>query len=284
MTQNTAERYTGASVKRSEDPRILTGAGRYIDDVKLPGMLHAAFVRSPLAHGRVLRRCLRRPGPAGRGGGVHRRGPGRDHGPRPRPAAGVHGPGGTAPDSACWRRTRCAWWATRWRWWSPRAVTWPRTAASWWRWTTRTCRRSRSGRRPRPGSPPIFARTWAATSSARPGHLRRRRGRVRRADRVAEFHISTATRTCPWSDAGSWQSRPRSGVLTVYAATQGVHIARMVSPRCLGMQPEKVRVLAGDIGGSFGLKIGASREDVAVAAASRASAVRSGGSRTGART
>ncbi len=49
-----AERYTGASIKRSEDPRILTGAGRYVDDIKLPGMLHAAFVRSPLAHGRVL--------------------------------------------------------------------------------------------------------------------------------------------------------------------------------------------------------------------------------------
>ena len=37
-----AERYVGASVKRSEDPRILTGRGRYIDDVRLPGMLHAA--------------------------------------------------------------------------------------------------------------------------------------------------------------------------------------------------------------------------------------------------
>ena len=49
-----AERYTGASINRSEDPRILTGSGRYIDDIKLPGMLHAAFVRSPLAHARVL--------------------------------------------------------------------------------------------------------------------------------------------------------------------------------------------------------------------------------------
>ena len=54
MAQIAAQRYTGTSVKRSEDPRILAGAGRYIDDVKLPGMLHAAFVRSPLAHGRVL--------------------------------------------------------------------------------------------------------------------------------------------------------------------------------------------------------------------------------------
>src|SRR6516225_8592321 len=54
MAQIAAERYTGASIKRSEDPRILTGRGRYVDDIKLPGMLHAAFVRSPLAHGRVL--------------------------------------------------------------------------------------------------------------------------------------------------------------------------------------------------------------------------------------
>jgi hypothetical protein len=37
----------------------------------------------------------------------------------------------------------------------------------------------------------------------------------------------------------------------------------------LGIEPDKVRVVAGDIGGSFGLKIGASREELAVAAASR---------------
>ena len=54
MAQIAAERYTGASIKRSEDPRILTGRGRYVDDIKLPEMLHAAFVRSPLAHARVL--------------------------------------------------------------------------------------------------------------------------------------------------------------------------------------------------------------------------------------
>src|ERR1700727_1656318 len=54
MAQIAAQRYTGTSVKRSEDPRILTGGGRYTDDIKLPGMLHAAFVRSPMAHGQVL--------------------------------------------------------------------------------------------------------------------------------------------------------------------------------------------------------------------------------------
>jgi carbon-monoxide dehydrogenase large subunit len=43
----------GGSVERVEDGRILVGRGRYVDDVVLPGMLHAAFVRSPLPHARV---------------------------------------------------------------------------------------------------------------------------------------------------------------------------------------------------------------------------------------
>ena len=40
----------GARVTRVEDPRFLTGNGRYVDDIALPGMLHAAFVRSTMAH------------------------------------------------------------------------------------------------------------------------------------------------------------------------------------------------------------------------------------------
>src|SRR5262249_48100264 len=46
-------RYFGASVPRREDPRLLRGEGRYVDDIKLSGMLHAAFVRSPHAHARI---------------------------------------------------------------------------------------------------------------------------------------------------------------------------------------------------------------------------------------
>jgi CO/xanthine dehydrogenase Mo-binding subunit len=46
-------RWVGKSVKRKEDPRILAGRGTYIDDVKLPGMLHAAVLRSPHAHARI---------------------------------------------------------------------------------------------------------------------------------------------------------------------------------------------------------------------------------------
>src|SRR5436309_15623635 len=46
-------KYFGAAVKWREDPRFLRGDGRLVDDVTLPGMLHAAFFRSPHAHTRI---------------------------------------------------------------------------------------------------------------------------------------------------------------------------------------------------------------------------------------
>ncbi len=51
----TAGRFVGQSVKRKEDPRLVTGHGRYVDDVTVPGMLHAAFLRSDVARGRITR-------------------------------------------------------------------------------------------------------------------------------------------------------------------------------------------------------------------------------------
>src|SRR4249919_3686736 len=43
----------GASVVRKEDRRFITGKGRYVDDIKLQGMTHAHFIRSPHAHAKV---------------------------------------------------------------------------------------------------------------------------------------------------------------------------------------------------------------------------------------
>jgi aerobic carbon-monoxide dehydrogenase large subunit len=50
----------GARAKRADDPRLLTGRGRYVDDVTLPRMVHAAFVRSAHAHARLTRVSLDR--------------------------------------------------------------------------------------------------------------------------------------------------------------------------------------------------------------------------------
>ncbi len=46
-------RYLGERIKRNEDPRLLTGQGLYVDDVDLPHMLQAAFLRSPYAHAHI---------------------------------------------------------------------------------------------------------------------------------------------------------------------------------------------------------------------------------------
>ncbi|MFC2055477.1 molybdopterin cofactor-binding domain-containing protein, partial [Chloroflexota bacterium] len=44
------KKYIGKRIKRSEDPRLLTGEALFVDDVEIPGMLHAAFLRSDYAH------------------------------------------------------------------------------------------------------------------------------------------------------------------------------------------------------------------------------------------
>ena len=48
-----AERYVGQSVPRKEDERLLSGTGMFVADIVLPRMLHVAFVRSSIAHGRI---------------------------------------------------------------------------------------------------------------------------------------------------------------------------------------------------------------------------------------
>jgi carbon-monoxide dehydrogenase large subunit len=59
-------RFFGAPIKRNEDKRLLTGQALFIDDVELPGMLHATFLRSQVAHAKVKRidvsQALKRPG------------------------------------------------------------------------------------------------------------------------------------------------------------------------------------------------------------------------------
>jgi carbon-monoxide dehydrogenase large subunit len=58
----------GHSLKRKEDPRFLRGKGKYIDDIKLPGMLYLDIVRSPYAHAKITKidhsKALKVPGVA----------------------------------------------------------------------------------------------------------------------------------------------------------------------------------------------------------------------------
>src|SRR5215211_2062935 len=50
----TPEKLVGKPIKRREDPRLITGAGSFLDDVKLPGLRYAALARSPHAHAKIV--------------------------------------------------------------------------------------------------------------------------------------------------------------------------------------------------------------------------------------
>ena len=274
MTAIAAERYTGASIKRSEDPRILTGAGRYVDDIKLPGMLHAAFVRSPLAHARVISvdaeaaRAL--PGVVAVLTGADLE---TMTVPGPDTLMALMGWAGPTPEFTLLATDKVRLVG------DPVAVV---IAES--RYVAEDgCELveveyddlppvANAAFALDPSSPPLFANL--GDNIARP-HSRTEFGDVAGtfadADRVYDFHIDVHRhQNVPMEGRGCVASYDADlGVMTVIAATQSVHVSRLAVATRLGIAPDKVRVLAGDIGGSFGLKIGASREELAAAAASR---------------
>jgi aerobic carbon-monoxide dehydrogenase large subunit len=270
-----AERYTGASIRRAEDPRILTGAGRYVDDIKLPGMLHAAFVRSPLAHARVLSvdvsaaRAL--PGVVAAFTGAELE---TMTVPGPDALMALVGWDGPVPEFTLLATDKVRFAG------DPVAIVVAESrylaedgcdlvAVDYDELPPVTNASAALD----PGSPPLFANL--GDNIARP-HARSEFGDVPAtfagADRVFDFRIGVHRhQNVPMEGRGCVASHdPGRGVLTVYAATQSVHVSKLAIAMRLGMEQDTVRVLAGDIGGSFGLKIGASREELAVAAASRA--------------
>ena len=55
MVAGQGAKLIGAAVKRKEDPRLITGAGKYTGDVQLSGMTYMAVLRSPHAHAHIRR-------------------------------------------------------------------------------------------------------------------------------------------------------------------------------------------------------------------------------------
>src|ERR1700722_106892 len=274
MAEIVAERYNGARIERSEDPRIRPGAGRYVDDIKLPGMLHAAFVRSPLAHGLVLSvdasaaRAL--PGVVAVLTGADLEAITVS---APDPLLALFTTDGPTPEFTLLATDKVRFVG------DPVAIV---IAES--RYLAEDgCELVEveyddlppvinAAFALDPSSPPLFVNL--GDNISRP-HSRNEFGDVAStfadADRIFDVHIDVHRhQNVPMEGRGcvaSWDAD--LAAMTVYAATQSVHITRNGVAARLGLEDDKVRVLAGDIGGSFGLKIGASREELAVAAASR---------------
>jgi carbon-monoxide dehydrogenase large subunit len=270
--QPVAQRYIGSPIRRSEDARILTGSGRYVDDVSLPGMVHAAFVRSPLAHGRIT----------GIDASEARTAPGvvlvltGDELenliiPGPTGMAAMFGGGGPNFTILCTDKVRLVG--------DPVAmvVAESRYAAE------DACELiavdyedlppvASAAAAMDPASHPIFedlgTNVRAVTEPVVYGDID---GAFARADRVISAHISQHRhQNVPMEGRGTVADfDAETGNMTIHAATQGVHAVRSTMAARLGLSPDQVRVVAEEIGGSFGLKFGTSREEVAVAAASK---------------
>jgi carbon-monoxide dehydrogenase large subunit len=264
-------RYVGEPVPRVEDTRLLTGRGRFIDDLQLPNMLHAAFVRSPFAHARLrsidLSAALASPGVAAAITGDDMRA-------LSEPVTSAVIPGGPGwpsfyplatdkvrfvgdpvimviADSRYQAEDACELLDIDYE--PLPAITGYQDAID-------------------PDRPPLFedsgSNVVAANEATNFGDVE---AAFREADRVITATLDQhRVANVPMETRGAVADYdPSSNELTYYASTQNPHALRMQLAITLGHPMERLRVLAHDIGGGFGLKGNVAREDFCVAAAAK---------------
>ncbi|HUP87422.1 MAG TPA: xanthine dehydrogenase family protein molybdopterin-binding subunit [Acidimicrobiales bacterium] len=271
VNQPLAQRFVGESVKRSEDKRILTGTGNYVDDVQLPGMLHAAFLRSPLAHGTItsidIREAEQLPGVVAVYDGAGMQTLLSENAKAP----GLFGPAPVNFTLLATDKVRLVG--------DPVAVV---VAES--RYVAEDALEliqvdyddlppvATAAQALDPTSTPIFADLG---SNVITGPNTNTHGDVEaafaKADRVVSAKLKVHRhQNVPMECRGCVADYDAdAGTLVLHGSNQGVGIAKMVLSGQLGMEASSIRVLCGDIGGSFGLKIGTGREEIATAALSK---------------
>ena len=265
------QRYVGSSVRRTEDRRLLTGGGMFVSDVDLPGMLHAAFVRSPVAHARVVsvdaaaaREC---PGVVAIFTGADL----RSLQANPLNVAGAEGFRATDVDVLAVEKVRYVG--------DPVAII---VAA------TRALAEdaadlvdvdlemlpcvSSAPASIAPGAPRVFDEIDGNVIYEE--HLRfgDTAAAFAQADRIVQASITQhRVAHVPMECRGGVASFDRRrGELTFHAAHQAPHMLRVVLAGVCGLPVNQVRVLTDDIGGSFGQKGAVAREDVALTLAAMA--------------
>jgi aerobic carbon-monoxide dehydrogenase large subunit len=266
----------GARVRRKEDPRLITGTGTYVGDLKLPGLHHVAFVRSPYPHARIrgidAAAALARPGvvavvsghdlldaygplPFGGGEGAEQAGEAK----RPfshyaisvdrvrhtgeivaaviasSAEAAVDGAGDVLVDYEP----------------LPAAVDMEQAA--------------------RPDAPRLFDQLESNVDHV----WKRKRGDVEAAfesaHRVVKLRMNSQRLAGVSMEGRAVAVMPdaTTGGLTVWTSTQAAHWIRRDLAEVLGLHENQIRVIAPDVGGGFGVKIGIYPEEAALAALSR---------------
>jgi carbon-monoxide dehydrogenase large subunit len=260
----------GAAVKRREDQRLLTGRGRFVADLARPGMLQAAFLRSPHAHARIRRieMAAARAGPGVVA--VLAAGDLRPHARPVRALSRLRGYAVTEMPALATGKARYAGEAVAVvvaedRYAAEDAV--DRIAIDWEPLAAVTApRAAMAGGGPLVhedvGSNVILSRAFSQgdVAAALAGSA------VRVADRF-RFHrhaaVAIENRAClaEW-DAGA-------GSLTLWTSTQVPGMIREALAELLAIPAHRLRVVAPDVGGGFGMKSALYPEEVTVSALAR---------------
>ena len=266
----------GVRIKRKEDPRLITGIATYVGDMTLPGMRHVAFVRSPYAHANIrgidTAAALAHPG-------VFAVVTGADLAPlcEPMPVA-TSGESGSS-DGAPKRYTHHALSVDRVRYVGEAVVAViaasPEVAAD-------AAAEIKVDWEPLPavvdatqardaGAPLLFesmtsnvVHTWRHKTDGADAAFD---GAARV---VKQRMVSQRLSGVPMEGRAVLAAPdPTTGGVTIWTSTQGPHISRDQLAKTLRLPENAIRVVAPEVGGGFGVKIGIYPEDVALAALAR---------------
>ena len=265
----------GTRVVRTEDPRLLTAGGIYVDDLRVPeldGAARVTFVRSPIAHAAI----------AGIDVSAARQAPGvlavltaadLDDLPPPPPDSGLTGTeGAPLPLGGAWSEPLFAVDRVRFVG-EPVAM-----VITMDRYQGEDAAELVSvDYEPLPpvvgpdaavaGASLLFppAGTNVAVSTGAPADP----STFAACDVVVEHTISNQRLAPVPMEGRATAARWADGKLTVWASTQNAQISRFILSGALGLEPDSIRVVAPDVGGGFGAKIGVDRDALLVAWAAR---------------
>jgi carbon-monoxide dehydrogenase large subunit len=254
----------GAAVPRREDARLVVGRGRYVTDVELPRMLHVAFVRSPHAHARIraIDTAAARAVP-----GVAAVATGADADVAPhriQARSALPGYVMTGQPILAWPEARFAGEAVA------AVVARDRYAAE------DAAELVTVDWEPLPAALDLVdpARGGAVVHEAAPGNVllarRFESGQVEAAlggaaavvERVFRTNRQTAAPLEGRAGVADWS--PGEGKLTLWLGTQVPHLVRHALADMLGLPENRIRVVAPDVGGGFGVKAVLYPEEVAL--------------------
>jgi carbon-monoxide dehydrogenase large subunit len=260
----------GASVPRIELKRLLSGHGRYLDDIKLPRMLHLHFVRSPHPHARIRAIDVEA---ASQAPGVEAVFTGKDLNPMSEPLLGValHRPGHRSAEQSLLAEERAVWQG------QPVVAVVATTRAEAedaaelivieWEALPAIADAQAALDRTQPAIHPELGDNLAFDFSIEQGQPAQA---FAEADLVIEkelrFERQMAMTLEPRGLIADFN--PGDGSLTVIHSHQSPFQMQDVFSRHLGIPEHKVRVVAPDIGGGFGMKLNLYAEEIAVAATS----------------